>query len=135
MSDLRPRAVPLVGVDRVDVLSSTELRAYKRITAEDAYLEGHYPDFTIYPGVFIIDSVRQAVAVLVERTHGEGADVELVAVKSVRFTAPLLPGHELSMSCSGRWVGREFTVTADCRNGEAKAARMSLVFRLVEESR
>ncbi|MEH1122994.1 3-hydroxyacyl-ACP dehydratase FabZ family protein [Micromonospora sp. CPCC 206061] len=60
--------------------------AVKRIVADDPYLVGHFPGEPIYPGVFLVESARQAVAGLL------GGPVTLVAVVEARFAAPLRPG-------------------------------------------
>lgn len=75
----------LQGVDSVAVRDGGAT-AVKRIVADDPYLAGHFPGAPIYPGVFLVESARQAVAALV------GGPVALVGVVEARFTSPLRPG-------------------------------------------
>lgn len=88
----RTFAAPLSAVDGVTHGDGT-VTAVKDIVATDPYLAGHYPHFTIYPGVFSIETVYQAARAVLER---DGARVELVGVHSVHFKAPLLPGDRLT---------------------------------------
>jgi 3-hydroxyacyl-[acyl-carrier-protein] dehydratase len=130
---LRRRAAPLVAVDRHTVVSPSEITAVKDIRADDPYLEGHYPDFTIYPGVFIIESVVQTVRLLAEETLDAPEEIELAGVPSVRFVTPLLPGDTLHIRCLCT-AGEDgtFRVKAECTTGAgAKAAQMKLEFRRV----
>ncbi|MBL1081150.1 hypothetical protein JK359_04025 [Streptomyces actinomycinicus] len=130
----RARAVPLPAVDSCTVLSATEVTAHKLIRADDPYMEGHYPDFTIYPGAFVIESVYQAVLHLVWENHGTHAFAEPAHITSVRFLAALRPGDRLDIHCVARAVGAdgadELEVTADCRRGDTRAAKVSMRFRI-----
>lgn len=126
------RAAPIQPLDTVTVLSATEVVAAKTVRADDPYLEGHYPDMTVYPGVFLIESAYEAVLHLVRETHGPASDAELVALDSVRFTTALRPGDELRVRCECR-PGDEpgtLAVTAHCTTGEAKAALLKMRYRL-----
>lgn len=128
---LKLRAAPLAAVDDYQVAASGEINAYKVIRADDPYLEGHYPDFTIYPGVFIIESVVQTVRLLAQETLEDADDLELAEVCSVRFTNPMLPGDTLRIRCECKpGADGMLQVKAECRTGgDAKAAQMKLVFR------
>lgn len=133
MHELRTRAAPVDGVDTVTVISRTECTARKLIREDDPYIEGHYPQFKVYPGVFIIESVQQAVHYFIKETRGKSVNPELTTIPSVRFTAPLVPSDTLDIHCAcltdddGALV-----VKARCTNGRVKVARMTLGFRLVE---
>lgn len=128
----RARAVPLPAVDACTVLSATEVTAHKLVRADDPYMEGHYPDFTIYPGAFLIESVYQAVLHLVWENHGPHAFAVPARINSVRFLAALRPGDRLDLSCVARAEGpHELVVSADCRRGDVRAAKVSMTFRIV----
>jgi 3-hydroxyacyl-[acyl-carrier-protein] dehydratase len=124
-------AAPLSAVDRIESEEDGSVVGVKDIVATDPYLVGHYPDFTIYPGVFSIETVHQTAREVLERSGGRA---ELVGITSVRFSAPLLPGDRLRAHC-------EFTpdpadpalvrVKARCRRADdAVSAQMTLVLRV-----
>jgi 3-hydroxyacyl-[acyl-carrier-protein] dehydratase len=89
----RSYAAPLSAVDKLEIGADDTVTAIKDIVADDPYLAGHYPHFTIYPGVFSIESVHQAAREALER---DGATAELAGIVSVHFKAPLLPGDRLT---------------------------------------
>ncbi len=130
----RQFAAPLDAVDTVDVDSVHEVTATKTVHADDPYLSGHYPHFTIYPGIFIIESVGQAVRAHTER-HRQPHIPELAEVASVRFTAPLVPGNTLTVNASITPDDQDrgvLKVKADCRREDgARCAAMTLKYRLV----
>lgn len=93
------RAVDEVRVDGADGGALT-VRATKRVSVGDPYLEGHFPDVTIYPGVFVLESLRQAVVAAL----APDADTvpRIVVVRSVRCLAPLLAGDLLHLDATLR---------------------------------
>lgn len=91
-------ASPLVSIDEVSATVSNgaiDVVTTRRIDVADPHLEAHFPGFKIFPGVFVIESLRQAVrSILVDP---EGRPPEIAAVHSVRFLAPLLPGDQMRL--------------------------------------
>jgi 3-hydroxyacyl-[acyl-carrier-protein] dehydratase len=70
------------------------VHARQAVTLDDPYLHGHFPGWTVYPGVFTIEAVRQAAATAL----GTRADrAQFRELRSVRFLAPLLAGDELAI--------------------------------------
>lgn len=125
-------AAPLVAVDEIDVVSPHEVTGRKFVRADDPYLEGHYPGFTIYPGIFVIETISQTVAGLVARTWENRAGLEPAGITSVRFTAPARPGDTLLAHCQVSYTDDDLVkVRAECRNQRGvKTATARLEFRL-----
>ena len=126
-------AAPLDAFDRVEQ-TAEGVTATKRIVASDPYMEGHYPGFPIYPGIFTVETVYQAARRAVEAGHGPDARVELAAVRSVRFQAPLLPGDALTAICRLHRDPADperVRVVADCRRSDgATTAKVTLELRV-----
>lgn len=117
----RSFAAPLTAVNSVSRQNDSTIIAVKYIAATDPYLEGHYPDFTIYPGVFTIETVYQA-AVLALTGNAETGGVVLDRIESVRFLAPLLPGDTLTatLKLSHDAATGHTTVHARCHRSDAQ---------------
>jgi 3-hydroxyacyl-[acyl-carrier-protein] dehydratase len=133
-----PFAAPLNAVDRIEDDGGPTVIAIKHIVATDPYLAGHYPDFTIYPGVFSIETVYQAARAAALRRRPPGATVALAGIASVSFSAPLLPGDtleatlRLEQSTSDPEV---VSVKARCRRGDGQtSARITLRLRVRDEN-
>ncbi|MEU9508373.1 hypothetical protein AB0D32_19095 [Micromonospora sp. NPDC048170] len=121
-----PYAAPLPAVDqlRVDPRDGGwTITARVAVDPESPNLAGHFPGQPIYPGVFVVETLCQAMAQAVP-----GAP-RLRAVTSIRFLAALLGGDEMELtldvkpmaSTSPGWAVRgtarrnDGTVTAQLR--------------------
>jgi 3-hydroxyacyl-[acyl-carrier-protein] dehydratase len=93
-----PVAAPLRAVDAWrsapagDVLTLT---ARVGVRGDDPNLRGHFPGLAVFPGVFVIEALCQAMALAVPA--GSAARPVLRTVRSVRFLATLLDGDELTL--------------------------------------
>jgi 3-hydroxyacyl-[acyl-carrier-protein] dehydratase len=124
-----PFAAPLLALDGLTVDETdggVEIRAWKHVDDEDPHLAAHFPGFTIFPGVFVLESVRQAVALAL------GGFPDLVCVRSARFLHPLLAGDTMTLDATvgPAGAGGSFSVEATCRRGDGTtAARVSVEMR------
>jgi 3-hydroxyacyl-[acyl-carrier-protein] dehydratase len=120
-----PFAAPLLAVQDVRVAKADDrlvVHASKRVDARDPYMEGHFPSLVIYPGVFIVETLRQAVALAV------GGPAEIARLRSVRFLAPLFADDTLTLEATVRpGPGARLEVDAVCHRGDGRmAARLKL---------
>ena len=97
-----PHRYPFALVDRVVELEPGEsITAYKNVTINEPFFNGHFPDQPIMPGVLIIEAMAQVTGLLGFRTMGEepqdGTLYMLVAVNKARFKAKVIPGDKLMM--------------------------------------
>lgn len=121
-------AAPLVALDHVVSMDETHITTRKAIAGNEPFFVGHYPHQPIYPGVFIVEAVYQAV-----RYYGaaQGQQLRLVEVRSTRFLAPLQPGDVLESNCRCVVQPDQQTihVQATCYNAERDVAEIKLIFR------
>lgn len=128
-------AAPLRAVDEMRVTTQDGqlvISASKEVRADDPYLPAHFPGRTIYPGVFIVETVRQAVLAALGEQGGEPPS--LSAVHSLRFTSALHPGERLRVTATVSPAGPDGAVRVEARcgreEGSAGVARMVLEFQL-----
>ena len=61
-----PHRYPFLLVDRVVALEcGKSITAYKNVTVNEPFFDGHFPDKPIMPGVLIVEAMAQA-ALLVQ---------------------------------------------------------------------
>ncbi|WP_020519549.1 hotdog family protein [Catelliglobosispora koreensis] len=110
-------ATPLRAVEQLDVTADT-LTARLYIDPEHPILRGHFPGLPLYPGVFIVETLCQAMA------QAFPTQSRLLSVRSLRLTAPLHGGDELTLTVKltpldGGWNARG---TGRRRDGAAAAS-------------
>ncbi|MEU5695834.1 3-hydroxyacyl-ACP dehydratase FabZ family protein [Actinosynnema sp. NPDC020468] len=104
------RAAPLrvVGpVSAVETESGWWITARVPITADDPHTAAHFPGAPVFPGVFLIEGVGQAVA------GGTGLPTRTTAVERARFTAPVVPGDVVRFDVVVTTTGSGWAVRAD----------------------
>ena len=102
-----PHREPFLFIDEVvDIDINNEIHARKYIAKDEYFLEGHFPDNPIFPGVIIIEALGQASGILgfltMGKTPEEGSIYVLAGVDKVRFKNPVSPGEVIDLHASIR---------------------------------
>jgi 3-hydroxyacyl-[acyl-carrier-protein] dehydratase len=107
-----------------------ELVATVEVDPDDPNLRGHFPGFPIYPGVFVVETLCQAMG---EAFGDNGVRPALREVKSLRLTAPLEGGDELTLTATvtPHEAGWRVRATGTRRDGKAAATVTALFDRVV----
>ena len=97
-----PHRYPFLLVDRVVELDveGKRIRAYKNVSINEPFFQGHFPSEPVMPGVLIVEAMAQTAAVLVVATFGgqsEGKLVYFMSIDGVRFRRPVVPGDRLEL--------------------------------------
>ncbi|MBR9885502.1 MAG: 3-hydroxyacyl-ACP dehydratase FabZ [Oceanospirillales bacterium] len=97
-----PHRYPFLLVDRVvDLKPSESIVAYKNVTVNEPFFNGHFPDHPVMPGVLIIEAMAQAAGILgfktMDKTPQDGSIYYFVGADNVRFKRPVVPGDRLQL--------------------------------------
>lgn len=97
-----PQRYPFLMVDRVlEIEIGKRIKAYKNVTANEEFFEGHFPGRPIMPGVLIIEALAQAAGVLgfksQEKLPRDGYIYYFVGADNVRLKRPVVPGDQLML--------------------------------------
>jgi 3-hydroxyacyl-[acyl-carrier-protein] dehydratase len=94
-----PHRDPFLMVDEVvDLIPAESAVGVKRVSADEYYFKGHFPQRPIMPGVLIVETMAQTAAIVVVYTLGsafEGKLVYFMSVEEARFRKPVFPGDTL----------------------------------------
>ena len=98
--DLLPHREPMLLIDELyDIKKLKSATAVVNVKKESFFVQGHFPDNPVMPGVLIVESFGQAAAALT--THGldkstyENKLVFLMGVEKARFRNPVIPDCKL----------------------------------------
>ncbi|MFL2714667.1 MAG: 3-hydroxyacyl-ACP dehydratase FabZ [Gammaproteobacteria bacterium] len=97
-----PHREPFLFVDEViEVTENKEIHATKYINEDEYFLNGHFPNNPIFPGVIIIEALGQASGILgfvsMNKTPEEGSIYVLAGVDKVRFRKRIRPGDNIDL--------------------------------------
>jgi 3-hydroxyacyl-[acyl-carrier-protein] dehydratase len=96
-----PHRYPFLLVDRVvDVVPGQHIHAYKNVTYNEEFFQGHFPGQPVMPGVLQLEAMAQAGALLAFATEPFNPDekvIYLMAFDGVRFRKPVVPGDRLDL--------------------------------------
>jgi 3-hydroxyacyl-[acyl-carrier-protein] dehydratase len=94
-----PHRYPFLLVDRVTDITDNGIVAYKNVSINEEFLQGHFPEYPIMPGVLIVEALAQAAGILgfVMNNQKPSADsIFLFAgAEKVRFKKQVVAGDQL----------------------------------------
>lgn len=94
-----PHRYPFLLVDKVEYLEEgVKVIAYKNVTANEEFFQGHYPDYPIMPGVLIVEALAQTGAIaLLTKEEFKGKTPLFAGINKARFKKQVVPGDVLKL--------------------------------------
>ena len=128
---LLPHRHPLLLVDRVIGWEAGQwLEAQKAIAANEPQFSGHFPGNPLFPGVYMIEALAQASALLgmLSASQGDKAPLWLLAgVDKARFRRIVVPGDLLCMKVRVQRERRSLWLVEGIAEVEGKLACSALL--------
>jgi 3-hydroxyacyl-[acyl-carrier-protein] dehydratase len=98
---LIPHRYPMLLIDRVlDYEPGKWLHGIKNVTFNEPVFQGHFPEYSIFPGVLILEAMAQATGVLGFKTNQDKAGKELylfASIDNAKFKKPVVPGDTMHL--------------------------------------
>jgi 3-hydroxyacyl-[acyl-carrier-protein] dehydratase len=98
---LLPHRFPFLLVDRVvSIEPGKALKAYKNVSVNEPFFQGHFPGHPVMPGVLVLEALAQASAILAYRSTGFDPAQKvtyLMAIDAAKFRRPTVPGDRLEL--------------------------------------
>lgn len=100
-----PHRYPFLLVDRVvELVPGESIVAYKNVSINEPFFNGHFPDHPVMPGVLIVEAMAQAAGILgfktMDKTPQDGSIYYFVGSDKLRFKRPVVPGDQLQLEAS-----------------------------------
>tara|TARA_B100001057_G_scaffold199757_1_gene200458 strand:- start:1057 stop:1500 length:444 start_codon:yes stop_codon:yes gene_type:complete len=97
---LLPHREPMLLIDELyDIVKLKSATAAVNVNQNSFFVQGHFPDNPVMPGVLIVESFGQAAAALtahgLDKSTYENKLVFLMGVEKARFRNPVIPDCKL----------------------------------------
>ena len=99
---LLPHREPMLLIDKlINIVPLKSATAIVNVVKTSFFLQGHFPEQPVMPGVFIVEAFGQSAAALtahsVDPKKFENKLVYLMSVEKARFRNPVIPDCELQL--------------------------------------
>lgn len=94
-----PHRYPFLLVDRVTEITDNSIIGYKNVSINEEFLQGHFPEYPIMPGVLIVEALAQVSGILgfvmndVKPTPG--SLFLFAGAEKIRFKKQVVAGDQL----------------------------------------
>ena len=126
--DLLPHREPMLLIDELyDMNKLSSATAVVNVKKDSFFVQGHFPDNPVMPGVLIVESFGQAAAALtasgLDKSTYENKLVFLMGVEKARFRNPVIPDCKLILKIKAiRSHGRVWKYQGEAFVDETKMA-------------
>ncbi|WP_023648605.1 3-hydroxyacyl-ACP dehydratase FabZ [Candidatus Pelagibacter ubique] len=126
--DLLPHREPMLLIDELyDMKKLSSATAVVNVKKDSFFVQGHFPDNPVMPGVLIVESFGQAAAALtasgLDKSTYENKLVFLMGVEKARFRNPVIPDCKLILKIEAiRSHGRVWKYKGEAFVDEKKMA-------------
>jgi 3-hydroxyacyl-[acyl-carrier-protein] dehydratase len=130
---LLPHRAPFLFIERLtDIVPNEGATAYKAVSYNEPHFMGHFPNYSVMPGVLIVEAMAQASGALVMHSLGWTAENRLVffmTIDNARFRKPVTPGDMLRIPVKAirrrgpvwKFAGQAFVGDVLCAEAEFSA--------------
>jgi 3-hydroxyacyl-[acyl-carrier-protein] dehydratase len=126
--NLLPHREPMLLIDELyNIVDLTSATAVVNVKKNSFFVQGHFPDNPVMPGVLIVESFGQAAAALtaygLDKSTYENKLVFLMGVEKARFRNPVIPDCKLILKIKAiRSHGRVWKYQGEAYVDEIKMA-------------
>ena len=128
IKQLLPHREPMLLLDQlIDIKKLHSGTAIVNVTKESFFVQGHFPDQPVMPGVLIVEAFGQAAAALtahgLDKSTYENKLVFLMNIEKARFRNPVIPNCKLELKIEAiRSHGRVWKYKGDAFVNDLKMA-------------
>jgi len=102
IANLLPHREPMLLIDELhDIKKLSSATAIVNVRTESFFVQGHFPDNPVMPGVLIVEAFGQAAAALtahgIDKETYDNKLVFLMGIEKARFRNPVIPNCMLEL--------------------------------------
>ena len=128
IKNLLPHREPMLLIDEIyDIKKLNSATGVVNVKKDSFYVQGHFPDQPVMPGVVIVESFGEAAAALtahgLDKSTYDDKLVFLMGVEKARFRSPVIPACKLILKIKAiRSHGRVWKYQGEAFVDEKKMA-------------
>ena len=141
IESLIPHREPMLLIDKlINIVHLKSATAIVKVKKNSFFVQGHFPNQPVMPGVLIVEAFGQAAAALtaygIDPKEYEDKLVYLMSVEKARFRSPVLPDCELHLDIEAiRSHGRVWKYKGIAKVGDKKMADAEWSATIVDRKR
>ena len=103
IAELLPHREPMLLIDEIyDIKKLSSATAIINVKTDSFFVQGHFPENPVMPGVLIVEAFGQAAAALtadgIDKKEYENKLVFLMGIDKARFRNPVIPDCKLELN-------------------------------------
>jgi UDP-3-O-[3-hydroxymyristoyl] N-acetylglucosamine deacetylase/3-hydroxyacyl-[acyl-carrier-protein] dehydratase len=131
-----PHRYPFLLLDGVSKVEGNKVTAFKNVTINEPYFQGHFPGHPIMPGVLQLEAIAQTAGILMlRRVENLGQIAYFIAAEEVKWRKPVLPGDVLIIEVEMTKVrGKLGKARGVCKVDDEIVSEAEITFMIRSES-
>ena len=97
--EILPHRYPLLLVDKIiEEEEGKRMVGIKNVSANEPVFQGHFPDFPLFPGVYIVEAMAQVGGIMIAKSlklEKGKYTIVFAGIENARFKKPVFPGDQL----------------------------------------
>lgn len=133
IKNILPHREPMLLIDDVENQDGTAIGHYM-VRGDEFFLQGHFPNDPIVPGVILCEILAQSACVLMADVMTDGKIPVYTGLNNVKFRNSVRPGDTVETKCSIKRVKHPFYFAEGTVNVDGKVCvRAEFSFAIVGE--
>ena len=131
-----PQRAPMLLVDEIVTQNEKEIHCRKSFAEGDFFVQGHFPDYPLVPGVILCETALQSGAILLSKmTPSTGAVPVATRLDGVKFKQMVRPGDTIDIHVTLKdFVSTAYFLSGKITVGGKLAARLDFACTVAEPS-
>lgn len=135
IKQILPHRYPFLFLDRIlEIDPGRYCKAMKNVSGNELFLQGHFPNAPVFPGVLVVEALAQAGGILIyfDRANRQASKIFFAGIEHARFRSPIVPGDQIILETTLKkhrldlWV---FDGVASVGNKVVAEAELKVVVR------
>ncbi|CAL4320636.1 3-hydroxyacyl-[acyl-carrier-protein] dehydratase FabZ [Buchnera aphidicola (Thelaxes suberi)] len=114
--NILPHQYPFIFIDKIVECNEKDyIKTLKNVSLNDHFLQGHFNQYPVFPGVFILESMAQSAYILVKSSNQSDKQTNnsifpIVKINDTVFKQFIYPGDQIYISTTLKVYKHKFFI-------------------------